>query len=89
METVPGPCNDVDCERIPVGVVEVAQVPDQSYRIYAGDGYFLAIEPPVQMYIDNGHYRPESENYTNKIDRNAKGSVEKYGHIWPGGPEAD
>ncbi len=52
METVAGPCNDVDCERIPVGIVEVAQVPDQSYRIYAGDGYFLAIDPPVQMYID-------------------------------------
>jgi hypothetical protein len=52
METVPGPCNDADCERIPVGIVEVTQVPDQSFKVYAGDGYFLAIEPPVQMYID-------------------------------------
>lgn len=52
METVAGPCNDVDCERIPVGIVEAVQVPDQSYKVYAGDGYFLAIEPPVQFYID-------------------------------------
>lgn len=52
METVQGPCNDVDCERIPVGIVEAKQVPDQSFKVFAGDGYFLAIEPPVQMYID-------------------------------------
>lgn len=52
MQTVAGPCNDVDCERIPVGIVEITQVPDQSFRIFAGDGYFLAIESPVHMYID-------------------------------------
>lgn len=52
METVAGPCNDVDCERIPVGILETAQVPDPSYKVYAGEGYFLAIDPPVRLYID-------------------------------------
>ncbi len=54
METIAGPCNDVDCERIPVGIVETTQRPDPSFKVFAGDGYFLAIDPPVQMYIDRG-----------------------------------
>lgn len=52
IESRQGPCNDVDCQRILDSVVEVAQVPDPSYRIFAGEGYFLAVDPVAYTYID-------------------------------------
>lgn len=52
LESRPGPCNDVDCQRILDAVVETSQLPDESFRIFAGNGYFLAIDPPIYTYID-------------------------------------
>lgn len=52
MESREGPCNDVDCQRILSAQVEVTQMPDETYRIFAGDGFFLALDEPVFMYID-------------------------------------
>lgn len=52
LESKQGPCNDVDCQRIMYAVAEVTQLPDESYRIFAGSGYFLAIDQPIFTYID-------------------------------------
>lgn len=52
IESTQGPCTDVDCQKILTPVVEIAQIPDESYKIFAGDGFFLALEPPVLTYID-------------------------------------
>ncbi len=52
LESSQGPCNDVDCQRILTPVVELTQLPDSSHKIFAGDGFFLALEPPVFTQID-------------------------------------
>ena len=52
IESSQGPCNDVDCQRIMNPVAEVTQVPDSSHKIFAGEGFFLALEPPVFTQID-------------------------------------
>ncbi len=52
LESHQGPCNDVDCQRILEAVVELTQMPDESYKIFAGGGFFIALEPPVLTYID-------------------------------------
>lgn len=52
VDSRPGPCTDVDCQRILYPVVELTQLPDQSFKIFAGEGYFLALDDPVFMYID-------------------------------------
>ncbi len=52
LESRQGPCNDVDCQRILEAVVEISQMPDESYKIFAGNGFFIALEPPVFSYID-------------------------------------
>lgn len=52
IESTQGPCNDVDCQRIMNPVAEITQMPDESYKIFAGEGFFLALEPPVLTQID-------------------------------------
>lgn len=52
LDSKQGPCNDVDCERILYAVAEITQLPDESYRIFAGGGFFLAVDPPMYSYID-------------------------------------
>lgn len=52
IESSQGPCNDVDCQKIMTPVAEVTQLPDSSFKIFAGEGIFLALEPPVFTQID-------------------------------------
>lgn len=52
IESTQGPCNDVDCQKILNPVVEISQLPDDSYKVFAGDGFFVAMEPPILNYID-------------------------------------
>lgn len=67
LESSQGPCNDVDCQRIITPVAEISQLPDESFRIFAGSGFFLALEPPVLAKIDK-----DRENVTIKKSRLGK-----------------
>lgn len=67
LESRQGPCNDVDCERILDAVAELTQLPDESYKIFAGNGFFLALDPPIFSYIDK-----DRQNATVKKSRLGK-----------------
>ena len=48
----PGPCNDKDCQPIFYPEVRISQVPDDSHRLFAGEGYMLALDGAVFNAID-------------------------------------
>lgn len=48
----PGPCNDMDCQPIFYPAVRFSQVPDDSHRLFVGEGYMLALDQAVFNAID-------------------------------------
>ena len=51
-KTEKGPCNDVDCQPIYRSEARIGQVPDDSHRIFLGEGYMIAIDQAVYNAID-------------------------------------
>ncbi len=48
----PGPCNDKDCQPIYYPEIRISQLPEDSHRLFAGEGYMLAMDAAVFNAID-------------------------------------
>ncbi len=47
-----GPCNDADCQPIYRAEARIGQVPDDTHRIFLGEGYMIAMDQAVYNAID-------------------------------------
>ena len=52
LKTRQGPCNDAGCQPIMYASLEIAEIPDNNLRIFAGEGYFLALDQEIFSAID-------------------------------------
>lgn len=67
-KTKQGPCEDADCQPIYYSEVRMGQIPDDTHRIFLGEGYMVAMDQAVFNAIDkNREVVLIKRNVTGKI----------------------